>query len=252
MAAEKKLFTGLSGIQLPISKYDYPVEFADSSRLTYYSSLFNSIEINSSFYKLPMKRTVIKWRDSVGDSFKFTFKLAKDITHCTDFNFECADVDRFFQAINEVKPKHGCLLVQFPPKLKNDYFTQLEKLLHYLDGLSILRDWHVAIEFRDKGWYNEETYNLTTAYRSTVVLHDIPKSASPFRTPEVDHVYLRFHGPTGNYRGSYSDFHLAEYAGYAKEWLEEGKTVYVYFNNTNGEGAYQNLVTFNRYMRQPP
>jgi uncharacterized protein YecE (DUF72 family) len=60
-------------------------------------------------------------------------------------------------------------------------------------------------------------------------------------------MYLRFHGPGGNYRGSYSDDILSEYASYIMEWRAEGKTVFVYFNNTMGD-AYNNLVTLNKFV----
>ena len=57
-------------------------------------------------------------------------------------------------------------------------------------------------------------------------------------------MYVRFHGPTGNYRESYVDDFLYEYASYINEWIEEGKTVYVYFNNTMGD-AFNNLKYLN-------
>ncbi len=60
-------------------------------------------------------------------------------------------------------------------------------------------------------------------------------------------IYLRFHGPTGNYRDSYSDAFLSEYATYIKEWLGDDKAVYVYFNNTMGD-AFKNLTTLNQAM----
>lgn len=58
---------------------------------------------------------------------------------------------------------------------------------------------------------------------------------------------LRFHGPDGNYRGTYTDDFLYENAGYIRDWISEGKQVYVYFNNTMGE-AVSNLQSLNRYV----
>ena len=74
------------------------------------------------------------------------------------------------------------------------------------------------------------------------MLHDKPKSATPIINCDLDFRYVRFHGPSGNYRESYPDAFLSEYASYIKEWLLEGKKVFVYFNNTMGE-ALNNLQT---------
>jgi uncharacterized protein YecE (DUF72 family) len=107
----------------------------------------------------------------------------------------------------------------------------------------------MATEFRDKTWYHDDVYDLLNAYRTALVRHDIPKSATPFNDlVKSNTVYVRFHGPTGNYRGSYCDAFLTEYADYVKEWLQDGKTVYVYFNNTAGD-AYNNLVRFNALVQ---
>ncbi len=80
-------YSGTSGLVLPVPKLLYPAEFQDKSRLTYYASLFNSIEINSSFYKIPQIPTVCKWAESVPDNFQFTFKLSKAITHAKGLEF---------------------------------------------------------------------------------------------------------------------------------------------------------------------
>jgi uncharacterized protein YecE (DUF72 family) len=74
------------------------------------------------------------------------------------------------------------------------------------------------------------------------------KSTSPFELTSDQFVYLRFHGPEGGYRGSYSDQFLQEYASYVREWIDEGRTVYVYFNNTMGN-AVQNLITLNDMVK---
>jgi uncharacterized protein YecE (DUF72 family) len=81
------------------------------------------------------------------------------------------------------------------------------------------------------------------------VIQDIPASATPLDFAYNDTIYLRFHGPGGKYRGSYDDPILQEYSTYIREWQEEGKTVFVYFNNTMGD-AVQNLATLNTFVQQ--
>jgi uncharacterized protein YecE (DUF72 family) len=242
-----KFVSGLRGLQLPVPKYNFPTEFQQASRLTYYSSFFNSIEVNSSFYKIPMKATVARWGTEVPEQFRFTFKLFRDITHGKNLIFDNAHVEKFIQTISHSAGKKGCLLVQFPPSLKKESIHELDVLLNAISTADPDKCWNVAVEFRDKGWYNEDVFDLLDAYQCSPVIQDIPKSATPQLNLQSDFVYVRFHGPTGDYGGSYTNAFLAEYASYVKEWLDEGKTVYAYFNNTKGD-AFNNLITLNNLV----
>jgi uncharacterized protein YecE (DUF72 family) len=239
-------FSGLSGLVLDIPKYMFPPPFQEASRLTYYASLFNSIEINSSFYKVPRAITVKKWVDSVPDNFRFTFKIWQEITHKAGFNFEETDVELFLKAIAPAIEKKGVLLLQFPPKLGREGLSRLIELLSIIGKHDVVK-WPIAVEFRNSSWYHESTYKLLNELHVALVIQDIPKSATPLIDHLEDHIYIRFHGPKGDYRHGYTDDFLSEYATYIRDWLEEGKTVYVYFNNTIGD-AFKNLKTLNKYI----
>ena len=127
---ETSIFAGTSGLILPVkNKLFYPEEFKDKSRLCYYGSLMNSIEINSSFYKVPMASTVQKWADEVPEGFKFTFKLFKEITHSNELLFNEEQVGHFMSVIDRVGDKKGCLLVQFPPRIRIKDFGQFNRLV---------------------------------------------------------------------------------------------------------------------------
>lgn len=244
-----KFYAGTSGLVLPVpNKAAYPLAFQNRSRLCYYASLFNSIEINSSFYKIPMASTVRKWAADVPDDFRFTFKLWRGITHEKGLTFNGQDVKRFMQVINEVDDKKGCLLVQFPPGFRADSLPRLDHLLNVIRQEDEHSGWDIAVEFRHKTWYKEQVYELLEKYDMGMVIHDLPASAAPLQASANNFVYLRFHGPNGGYRGSYTDAFLYEYLEYIKEWQQEGKTVYVYFNNTMGD-AVKNLMVLNEYMR---
>ena len=239
---QNQFYSGLSGLQLPIPKYSFPPPYENASRLTYYATFFNSIEFNSSFYKIPQTATVAKWAASVPENFKFTFKLWKGITHNKGLNFNEEDVIAFFNSINSVNEKKGCLLIQFPPSLGREYAIQLENLLSSINESDPTQDWKVAVEFRNTSWYHEDVYDLLNFYKATMVVQDIPKSATPLLDQNFNFLYYRFHGPTGNYRDSYSEDFLKEYKTLITEWIDEGKTVYAYFNNTMGD-AFNNLTT---------
>jgi len=241
-------FSGISGLVLPTPKYKFPEEFQKSSRLTYYSFLFNSIEINRSFYALPNGKTMAKWSNEVPDHFKFTFKLWKQITHVKGLQFQESDVKNFMNAIDNVGGKKGCLLIQFPASVKSQNMHQLNQLLHVVQFNNTNNSWKIAIEFRDSSWYTEDTCNLIDAHGATIVTHDKSRVASPAMTLKSEAKYIRFHGPQGDYRGTYDEAFLHEYAAYIYEWVAEGKSVFVYFNNTMGK-AFDNLKKLNEYVR---
>lgn len=243
-----KYNAGTSGIVLPVpNKLAFPPEFQDKSRLAYYSSLLNSLEVNSSFYKLPQAATVRKWAETVPDDFVFTFKLWQEITHIKDFAYKREDVLRFMEVIDQAGTKKGCLLVQFPPSFNIDKFGQLEELLDIIQGIVPEHGWKLAIEFRHPSWYIGEVYEMADEYACSIVLHDIPRSANSKLNKKAAFVYLRFHGPAGDYRGGYSKEHLQQQADQITGWRQEGKDVFVYFNNTIGD-ALKNVMTLNNMV----
>jgi uncharacterized protein YecE (DUF72 family) len=238
-------YSGLSGLVLPIPKYQFPEAFQTSSRLTYYSSLFNSIEINRSFYVLPNGKTLAKWSNEVPENFKFTFKLWKQITHAKGLQFSESDVKIFMDTINSVGNKRGCLLIQFPASVNYESIDQLQHLLDVVQTNNSDNSWKVAIEFRNHSWYTKDTYSLLDDYNTAIVIHDKSRAGSPLVTLKSRTIYIRFHGPKGDYGGTYDEAFLNEYATYIGEWLAAGRSVFVYFNNTKGD-AYNNLKVLNK------
>jgi uncharacterized protein YecE (DUF72 family) len=245
-----KFYSGISGLVLPVpNKEHYPAEFREKSRLCYYASLFSSIEINSSFYRIPQAKTIAKWAEDVPVDFKFTFKLWRGITHEKGLVFNPDDVRRFMQAITTDTTHKGCLLIQFPPSAKSDLMPQMQQLIGGLREADPEQSWKLAAEFRHSSWYSESLAEFAETQNVAVVLQDIPASATPLGYATGDFVYLRFHGPGGKYRGTYAEDVLQEYSYYVREWQEDGKTVYVYFNNTMGD-AVRNLTTLNTFVQQ--
>ncbi|HEX3768418.1 MAG TPA: DUF72 domain-containing protein [Puia sp.] len=232
--------SGTSGLVLSEpNKLSFPAEFQDKHRLIYYASKFNSIEINSSFYKIPLCRTYKNWAEIVPEDFQFTIKLWQGITH--EERFDQNDLIRFFCSIQCLGNKKGCLLIQFPAKAKID-FSGFDHLLENIRKMDPQEDWRLAVEFRHTQWYESEIYEILDEYHAGMVLHDMPKCIPPDLNKNADFVYLRFHGEKGDYRGSYSDQYLTNKAKEIRLWLDQGKDVYAYFNNTIGD-AVANLQT---------
>lgn len=236
-----KYYTGSSGLLLPVrNKSFYPPAFQDKSRLNFYASLYSSIEINSSFYKIPQGNTIRKWAMDVPEDFKFTFKLYREITHAKRLAYEPRLIRDFFTSINQVGDKKGCLLIQFPGSFKIQDVNRLGILLQEIRLEDPYSEWKIAIEFRNADWYNDSVTELLAQFSCAMVVHDKGGYGTGYRDTETPWVYLRFHGPGGSYRGSYDESYLSEFASYIQQWLEEDKAVYVYFNNTMGE-ALNNL-----------
>ncbi len=173
-------------------------------------------------------------------------KFLKTITHAKELNFHEEDVNAFVNTVAEVKDKKGCLLAQFPPSLKVSSINSLQNVIESLCKATA-DEWRIAVEFRNASWYEREVYELLNEYNITLVLHDIAASATPLTTLIGSFVYLRFHGPEPRYRGDYADEVLKKYAGQISDWINDGNTVFVYFNNTMGN-AVSNLQTLNSYV----
>ncbi|MGV3604641.1 MAG: DUF72 domain-containing protein [Dyadobacter fermentans] len=245
----KRLFMGTSGLVLPYkNRQEYPPEFEGLSRMQVCGALFNSIEVNSIFYKLPRTSTVAQWSESVPGSFRFTFKLWKQITHNKGLEFDSADIRQFFTVIEGAGSRQGCVLVQLPASVKPALFNKLDSLLASIREANA-SGWPIAVELRSPDWYKDPLYELLNEYDAALVYHDKAGSISPHAQLDASHVYLRFHGPGGDYRGSYDQGLLYEFAGYIAEWLGDGKTVYVYFNNTVG-AALDNLRTLQKFLME--
>lgn len=239
--------SGTSGLVLSEpNKLHFPDEFRDKHRLIYYASKFNSIEINSSFYKIPICRTYGNWAEMVPEDFQFTVKLWQGITH--EEAYDQNDLERFFAAIHCLGKKKGCLLVQFAAKTKMD-FSGFDRLLENIRRLDPQKEWRLAVEFRNTQWYAREIYEILDEFNASMVLRDMPKCIPPELNKNADFVYLRFHGEKGDYRGTYPLWHLQSKANEIRRWLHQGKDVYAYFNNTIGD-AVLNLQTLRDLVEQ--
>ena len=238
MIKEGAFYTGTSGLVLPVpNKEAFPPEFRAGTRLTYYASLFNSIEVNSSFYKIPRPATFSKWAAEVPEGFRFTVKLWQGITHEPGLHFIPMDINKFLYAAGELGTKKGCLLVQLPPGTHADRAPRLERVLERIRVGDTGGGWKIAVEFRHRSWYRPETMELLKRYGAGLVLQDMPASRVDVPAGETSFIYVRYHGIAGDYKGSYADDALLRDAARMRSWLHEGKDVYTYFNNTIGDAV---------------
>ena len=242
MSSKAILRIGTSVIVVPGTIETRPEKFKGKSRLSYYTTFFNTLEVNSTFKKIPRTSTLERWSVEVPSDFQFTIKLWKEITHVKKLEISMENIDAFMRVMNCIGNKKGCLLIQFPASITFKYRQQVEQILRRLHKLDKKREWRKALEFRSLTWSNDNTFDLINKYNSALVLHDMPNSNNLKIEVPSSFAYFRFHGPKGDYRGSYSKEFLQEQANKINSLLAEKKDVYVYFNNTMGS-AFQNAIT---------
>jgi uncharacterized protein YecE (DUF72 family) len=212
------------------NKKSFPRHFQNKSRLSYYASLFNSLEINSSFYKIPRIQTYTRWREEVPEGFSFTVKLWRGITHVE--KYQHTDLVKFMSAISGLGDKKACLLIQYPAGSK----TGLQQRGNLLKDIQSLNNgWRLAVEIRNPDWLCDEYYQVLATYEAALVNHDMKNKDMLSVSSPSSFKYLRFHGPEPNYRGSYSEDFILAQAKRIRQWMNKNMDVYVYFNNTLGD-----------------
>src|SRR5207245_438768 len=122
--------------------------------LEMYGKVFDLLEIDSSFYRIPTPEMTREWKRLVPDGFAFSSKFPKIVTHEREFRQAKEPLERFLRAMNELRPKAKVLLVQLAPS-----YTMIrgeEELFDFLRSLP--KDFRYAVEFRHGSWFNESVF----------------------------------------------------------------------------------------------
>jgi uncharacterized protein YecE (DUF72 family) len=202
----------------------YPPGTKDRERLEYYSTRFDTAEINASFYRLPSEATVEGWARRAPPGFVFAWKVSRYITHNKKLK-DCADsVDLVFGRMAPLADHYGPALIQLPPQLRrND---------ERLDGFLALlpRGGRHTVEFRHPSWYDPAVFEILRRHDAALCISDHHSAPSPWDVT-ASWVYVRGHGPGGRYHGRYPPAELAAWAERIAGWRGEGRDVYAYFDN---------------------
>lgn len=212
------------------------------AKLPFYTRVFNSVEVDSSFYRAPSKAIVAGWSRAAGPDFKFSLKIPKIITHDRHLQNVEKELLGFVELVEPLARagKLGCLLVQLPPNFSFKEKDALESFFSYLPLHT-----HFAVEFRHKSWNRDETWALLKKYNIASTITDSPIEflSKPIVTAAT-HSFVRWHGRGRSiwYDYTYSEDEL-------RPWIEklndiEGQVpvVYAYFNNHYHAGAPTNLL----------
>jgi uncharacterized protein YecE (DUF72 family) len=211
------------------------------AKLPFYAKVFDTVEVDSSFYRVPTKSMVKGWAKATGQAFKFSLKLPKVITHDKELVGVGDELDAFLDVIKPLKDaeKLGCLLVQLGPGFTYDKVVNLESFLETLPD-----DIRFAVEFRHESWNRKETWALLKRHRVANTITDSPIEflAEPIVTAE--HAYVRWHGRGKKiwFDYTYSADELAPWMAKLKEIDSKATMTYAYFNNHYRGDAPRNAL----------
>lgn len=220
----------------------YPEDLKDKDEFDYYARHFNTVEINSSFYHLPAATTFEGWNSKSPASFTYAVKVSRYITHLKKLKIEKDSIDLFLSRVSHLENKEGPLLFQLPPGWR----LNMERFRSFLAVLPKGRRY--VFEFREPSWYNEEVYEEMTRKNCAFCIYELAGHQSPL-VATADFIYVRLHGPGANkYQGSYSKRQLNTWAKRCRKWSEEGKDVYLYFDNDEQGYAAYNALELNNIL----
>jgi uncharacterized protein YecE (DUF72 family) len=206
----------------------YPVDLKPDKYLEYYITKFSCVELNSSFYHLPLKITVSGWMARTSGSFRFCLKLSRFITHQMQLVNTKEPLQRFFEVFQGMKGRLGPILIQLPPGLSYDK-SLINSFFDLIKGN--YSQYRFAVEIRNKSWINDSFFDLLAGNKIAFVIADSGNRYPYNEAVTTDIVYVRFHGREQLYASDYSETILIQYGEKIRNWLVNGKEVWVFFNN---------------------
>ena len=223
----------------------YPEDLRPEEMLGFYAERFRTVEINSSFYRPPSRKTFRMWREQTPKQFTFAVKASRYITHMKRLKEPKAALGKFFRQTEGLGEKLGPILFQLPPRWRRN----AGRLENFLEMLPSGRRY--AFEFRDPTWFDEEIYALLRRHGAAFCAYDLAGRQSPLELT-ADFAYLRLHGPSAQkYAGRYARAQLWRWAKLCEGWLDgEARQVFVYFDNDQAGFAPLNAMQLSEMARK--
>jgi uncharacterized protein YecE (DUF72 family) len=209
-----------------------------------YARLFDTVELNATFYRLPAASTVDLWRAQAPPDFCYAVKVGQFGTHRMKLRDPGSWLPRHLERAARLGPHLGPQLFQLPPRWKRDV-PRLDEALAAADPR--LR-W--AVELRDPSWVHDDVLQVLARHGAALCIHDLVPDHPVVRT--TDWTYARFHGPNAvaaPYQGRYGKRRLAPIAEVLASWRDEGTDVYAYFNNDWDANAVADAQTLRAALR---
>lgn len=200
--------------------------------LKLYSRVFETVEIDSTFYSTPADFVVRKWLDSTPDDFIFCPKMPGQITHDNKLKNVDVILEKFLGTMRKLKPKLGTILIQMPPSFSYD--AGLDDLKDFLSLLP--NDLEFAIEFRHDSLFNDTIYNMLGDHNVTLAWSEIPMAKNP-AVSTTRQAYLRLVGDRSIKESEFGSIQreksseINHWAGILQERGDNIEKAYVYSNN---------------------
>jgi uncharacterized protein YecE (DUF72 family) len=209
----------------------YPQGLSPKNWLAYYSTVFNTVELNGTFYRLPKLTDLKRQADATPDDFVFSVKANKLITHNKRLNGVKQEVIDFQDLIiSGLGSKLACILYQLPPTFQFSD-ENLERVL-----TTVPNDARNVVEFRHQSWWNEQARIALANSGITQCNVDFPGLCTPVICT-LPLLYMRFHGNPELFKSTYEMSRLAEFHRSIPDGLQ---SCFVYFNNTYYEAGFTN------------
>jgi uncharacterized protein YecE (DUF72 family) len=196
----------------------YPDKFPAAKMLEYYAQRFNTVEVNYTFYRMPTEKQLAGWAATTPDSFLFTLKASRRITHDAKLQ-RCEDTVAAFCAVaRTLGERLGVILFQLPPGFKRNV-PVLEQFLACLpDGT------RAAFEFRHDSWHDDEVYAALRRRNAALCIADSEKmSTPPVVTADYGYFRLRDEG--------YQPDDIERWADKIRDLSGAWKDAFVYFKH---------------------
>jgi len=215
----------------------YPEDAKRKDYFSYYSKYFDTVEVNSTFYRLPFKNFVLGWVNKAPKGFLYSIKVNRRVTHLKRLRNAEEDLENFLRRLDPLRERRllGPLLFQLPPGLHFDIKLLEEFLSSLPDG------YRFTIEFRHKSWLKEEVYDLLEEYKVAFCIVSSPKLPDVVRIT-ANFSYIRMHGKERWYDYCYSDEELRKWAEIVSKMHNDGYDVFMYFNNDPNAYAVRNAL----------
>ena len=216
----------------------YPDGLAKNHWLDHYAMVFPTVEVNATFYRPFADKTYENWRERVPVDFKYVLKVPRTITHEKYLKDVVMEIHTFWHSATLLGDKLGLVLLQVAPQTKYDPALLRSALQTFDDrGAS-----HVAVEFRQRQWLNDEIRALLAEFGAVFVSVDSPdQRLLDWVTSET--AYLRLHGRRRWYEYDYSSEELEDIAKTARRMADQGaRTIYIFFNNDYHANAPRNAL----------
>ena len=221
-----ELLIGCSGFNYRDWKGNfYPEGLPQKKWLAYYCTVFKTVELNVTFYRLPPVKNFETWYAETPPDFAFSLKGSRFITHIKRLSDPEKPLELFFERALHLKEKLKVVLWQFSPGFKID----LDRLKTFL---KLLGDYPVrnTLEFRNESWMTKKTIDLCKDSKVGLCMADWPEFLDDVPVTS-DFVYIRRHGEGGSYATRYSTTALRKDVRRLKNFVKNGKDVFIYFNN---------------------